>query len=218
MIVLVPTRGRPENIKALREAVDATAVGNPRFIFAVDVDDPKADAYVGLGEEFIIGGPARLGPWLNELALRYAPEDSIIGFMGDDHRPRTHAWDQKIELALTTPGIAYGNDLIQGPNLPTAAFISRQIIYELGYMVPPGLVHLYIDNAWKSLGEGIGRLRYLPEVVIEHCHPIANKGVEWDDGYKLNNGGDVMEADAKVFAEWVQNDLVPASARLRSLL
>lgn len=200
MIVIVPSRGRPQNIAQLRTAFNETATGQPRLVLAVDNDDPRLAEYLALGEETIVGDPTRLGPWLNLLGPRLAEDDGVVGFMGDDHRPRTNGWDQKIELAMTrSPRIVYGNDLIQGPNLPTAVFMSSQIITTLGYMLPPGLIHLFIDNAWKAWGDRADCLTYLNDVVIEHCHPIAQKGVEWDEGYTNANNQAVESADSETF-------------------
>lgn len=212
MILLVPSRGRPENIAALSEAIKETATTDPWLMVAVDDDDPTLDGYRNLELPGLYIGPSRrLGPWLNALAAMVGADDHVIGFMGDDHRPRSVGWDARIAEALApSPGIAYGNDLIQGPNLPTAAFMTSDIIKTLGYMVPEGLIHLEIDSAWKALGEAAGCLRYLPDVIIEHLHPIAGKA-EWDEGYVRANAGDVAGHDYAVFEQW-RREVLPIDA------
>lgn len=223
MLVIVPSRGRPGNVSSLIGAWRDTA-GVALLVIAVDEDDPALPEYRKLNlnpqMHLRVGRRLRLGGTLNEVAtdpniLEFAGRQSI-GFMGDDHRPRTQDWDLKIERALHElgAGVVYGNDLIQGPNLPTAAFISADIIRTLGYMVPPRLVHLYIDNAWKSLGEGMGRLTYLPDVVIEHMHPIAGKA-EWDAGYVEVNSGEMQQADHDAYDYWVATGLPMDIIKLR---
>jgi hypothetical protein len=121
---------------------------------------------------------------LNYAAVTTSPYSAVIGFMGDDHRPRTQRWDVKIsdELASKEIVLAYGNDLLQGHNLPTAVFMKSFVIEALGWMAPPVLKHMYADNFWYALGATHG-MSYMGDVIIEHLHPIANKA-KWDDGYR----------------------------------
>jgi len=83
---------------------------------------------------------------------------------------------------LRDPGIAYGNDLNVRELLPTAPFISSIIPRTLGWYALPACNHMFIDNAWKELGKGLGRLRYVNGVIIEHMHPTVKKS-SMDDGY-----------------------------------
>ena len=230
MLVIVPSRGRPDNIKALYEAFRETSTGSDTYlVVAVDEDDPKLDEYLALADSPYppayactqVGPRLRLGGTLNKTAAFAIEHDllgshNLIGFMGDDHRPRTRGWDVEIMQAhrVFGDGVVYGNDLIQGQNLPTAAFISTWIIRTLGYMVPPRLIHLYIDNAWKSIGEGMGRLTYLPDVIIEHMHPIAGKA-EWDAGYNEANSADINQTDHDTYDHWVATGLPMDIIKLR---
>jgi hypothetical protein len=133
------------------------------------------------------------------------PHD-IIGFMGDDHRPRSIAWDAQIQVAWERGGrVIYANDLLQGKNLPTQVALDARIVQRLGYMAPAVLTHLYVDNYWKSLGESLGALQYLPHVIIEHMHPVAQKA-EWDDGYRRVNDGSMYERDHKAFLKYVDDE------------
>jgi hypothetical protein len=131
---------------------------------------------------------------LNRYAARYASSYRALGFMGDDHRPRTWGWDARIsvELHRLGTGMVYGNDLFQRGNLPTAIAMTSNIPRALGYMVPGGLVHLYIDNAWLDLGRRVG-ITYLDEIVIEHVHPAAGKA-PMDEGYARVNS---LESEAE---------------------
>lgn len=215
MLYIVPSRGRPHNIAELIEAWEATRTCAQLWV-CVDNDDPEIEGYKALRNfpdwvRVFIGPRLRLGGTLNYytfIALNDQSSPSIIGFMGDDHRPRTPGWDEKILSALQVAGgtgVFYGNDLIQGVNLATAVAISADIIETLGYMVPPGMTHLYLDNAWMEMGKAVGSLIYLPDVVIEHVHPIAGK-VPWDEGYKEVNSGELYEVDQAMFHAWMTSD------------
>jgi len=232
MLVIVPSRGRPNNIVDLMQAWD-DADTNATLLVAVDDDDPELQKYKAILSivhddrfQLVIGPRLRLAGTLNAVAMSRVMRagtlsHDIIGFMGDDHRPRTPHWDHTIEDVVKSQGtsIVYGNDLIQGPNLPTAVFMTADIIKTLGYMVPPGLVHMYLDNTWKLWGhEGLGRLYYLQSTIIEHMHPIAGKSA-WDDRYIEVNAGSQYVADETAFNAYVNGDQWAADKqKLRGLI
>ena len=101
-------------------------------------------------------------------------------------------------------GLVYGNDLLQGEHLATAVGMTGNIVKALGGMTPPNMINLYLDNFWMKLGNDLGALRYLPNVVIEHLHPIAGKA-EWDEGYRAVNAEDVYSADEVEFWKYIQS-------------
>lgn len=228
LAVIVPSRGRPHNIARLLDAWDSTR--RPSTVTAelwviVDWDDPTRPAYEALltGERdyFDIYQPhpirRPIGPLVNDLARNLAYRAKRIGFTGDDHLPRTDCWDGAIVDALDTlgSGIVYGNDLLQGERLPTAAFMTSDIIRALDWMCPPTLEHLYIDDAWGEIGRGMNRLRYLPEVIIEHLHPHAGKA-EYDQTYAEANAPDRNDRDKAAFEAWRRDQLPRDLAKLRA--
>lgn len=212
MLVIVPTRGRPENVARLEQAIKDTETSRADFLYVVDHDDPKAAEYtrLGLSRLIVLHDRLRLGGTLNWAARKYADLYDAIGFMGDDHLPRTEAWDLRVLQALDvgtgglTPRVVYGDDLLQGANLPTAVFLHSRIVTALGYMVPPGMIHLYLDNFWKELGQALNGLVYLPEVVIEHMHPVAGKA-DWDDRYAEVNAPAMDMGDKVKFLDYKES-------------
>lgn len=214
--LVVTSRGRPDSWARLRKALALTTVGQVDLWLVLDDDDPTAGDYEPLGAAVKVG--PRLGHVgsLNEHCTRAAQWGyTIVGQMGDDHLPRTVGWDQRIRDALATPGIAYGNDLLQGANLPTAVFMHGAVIRAVGKFAPEGLWHLYADNYWRDLGQGAGCLRYLPDVIIEHLHPVAQKAA-WDATYEESNASAVDQADAHVWdayqAEHLHDDITRVKA------
>jgi hypothetical protein len=124
-------------------------------------------------------------------------------FMGDDHLPRTQNWDQAFIQALgINTGIVYGDDLLQGANLPTAFGMSRDLVVELQGMTFPGCVHLFFDNFVKQLGLDLNYLKYLPNVIIEHLHPVAGKA-EMDEGYARVNQPKWYEKDLLALQQYL---------------
>jgi hypothetical protein len=208
LVVIIPSRSRPENIHEVVKSFDETKTTSDLFV-VVDEDDPKLEDYFALLEKEVNiirvkpEGKGMARP-LNEAARFLMPHYRNFCFIGDDHRPRTEEWDKKFvaELDKLEIGLVYGNDLLQGRNLPTAVAMTGNIVKELNGMVPNGMVHLYLDNFWMKLGTDLGAITYLDDVIIEHMHPIAGKA-EWDDQYKAVNADDVYHTDAKAYSDYI---------------
>jgi glycosyltransferase involved in cell wall biosynthesis len=213
MCVVVPSRGRPENAERLAQAFKDTNTEADLYI-VIDNDDPKwneyakSENYKKLPADNKTGGCAKS---LNTgavylLDITKFPLYDCFVFMGDDHIPRTQGWDKAFIQALgQNTGIVYGDDLLQGANLPTAFGMSRDLVNELRGMTFPGCVHLFFDNFVKQLGLDLEYLKYLPDVIIEHLHPVAGKA-EMDEGYARVNQ-----------PKWYENDLLTLQKYLASM-
>lgn len=190
------------------------------MIVIVDDDDPKLDEYQSITDINLIVGPRRrLGPTLNHFGPEYAKTSRNIGFMGDDHVPRTEGWDVSMTEALDAlrVGVVYGNDLYQRESLPTAVAMTSNIVSTLGYMVQPGAIHLFLDNFWLALGRELRRITYLPDVIIEHMHPYFGRAT-MDDGYAEANSPQTWQHDEWTYNEWVRERMNSDIAALRALL
>jgi len=147
MCVVVPSRGRPENAERLAQAFKDTNTEADLYI-VIDNDDPKwneyakSENYKKLPADNKTGGCAKS---LNTgavylLDITKFPLYDYFVFMGDDHIPRTQGWDKAFIQALgQNTGIVYGDDLLQGANLPTAFGMSRDLVNELRGMTFPRL-------------------------------------------------------------------------------
>ncbi|MER7487970.1 hypothetical protein ABTY20_19090 [Streptomyces sp. NPDC126497] len=223
LAVIVPTRGRPQNASRLQQAFTDTDSLNAVPVFVLDADDPELPGYlarVGVGEITHVmihdgDGGTGMTAALNYAANVLADEYAALGFMGDDHLPRTAGWDAHVLGALAGPGpaVVYGNDLLQGEALPTAAFMPSRLVRALGFMAPPVLRHLYVDNFWLELGRTLGALRYLPDVVIEHLHPAAGKAA-MDERYAAVNATEADTADRAAWLAWRETRLPAALYRV----
>lgn len=223
--VIVPSRGRPGNVRRLITAWHDTGA-TARLVVGLDDDDEYLDAYLDACKELDtgdvwVGERLRMNGTLNSIVHRIHGPHDVIGFMGDDHLPVTPGWDDRIESAiddLDGVGIVYGDDGIQGPNLPTAVFMSASIVEALGYMAPPVLTHLFLDNYWRDLGRASGRLRYLPDVKISHLHPLAGKADD-DLTYQEANSGLMWETDQAAYEKFgIDGGIIADATKIRGLL
>jgi len=203
IVVITPTRGRPHKAADSYKAFLTTRQDpTSEMVFVVDKDDDTWDDYVKAKVPMVTydheGGG--MGPPMNVAALDYADKCSIIGFIGDDHRFVSMGWDVAIGRTLSNGGMAYGNDLAR-QDIPTAVFISSDIVKALGWFCLPGAKHLYLDNTWAQVGREAGCLTYLPDVIIEHVHAFFGKA-EMDEGYRRVNHPSMYAHDEQVYRDW----------------
>jgi hypothetical protein len=223
LVVIVPSRGRPEAARALATAFADTCTADTQLVLALDADDTTLDQYPAGPTQFV-GETKSMVEALNGAAAAYA--DALfgmtppfaLGFMGDDHRPRTRGWDTTYldTLSAVGTGIVYGNDLLQGRNLPTQCAMTADIVRALGYMAPPALRHMYVDNFWLELGRAADCIRYLPDVIVEHRHPVAGKA-EWDEGYRRVNDVAVYSQDEATFRDFLREQMPAAAEKVLAL-
>jgi predicted O-methyltransferase YrrM len=220
LAVIVPTRGRPDNIRKVIAAWDETNAWEcADLILATDADDPARDGYTRVLDEIsservekhvrVYQEPAwvPMVKKLNDAADTYASfhndRYTAIAFAGDDHLPRTKHWAAMYLAALDQlgTGMVYGDDGYQGAKLSTEWAVTADAVRALGRMVPAPVDHLYCDNAMMDLFGGAGALRHLPEVRIEHMHPAAGKATS-DAQYDKVNSREQYRGDRQKYDSW----------------
>ena len=212
-LVIIPARGRPDKAEfAFHELKRFSKISD----FMIGLDDDDADNYPEIdGVIREVNPRLKMNGTLNLLATKYADKYETITFMGDDHVVRTDGWDEKLYEPIKNRGfgISYGNDLFQGENLPTMVMMSTNIIKELGFMAPPKLIHLFMDNFWKVFGQVLGCLDYKGDVIVEHMHFMAGKS-KVDAQYQEVNSSDVSSHDALAFKEYAETQLKDDAIRV----
>ena len=231
--LIIPSRGRPEAaMHAAASALTNADLPNTQVVISVDGphDTEQHHAYLqipgNLGANVeVVSDPVHRGlvGTLNHRSAQVARTQLMkdhscgrgpdcqrvthIAFMGDDHRVRSCGWDHWLAKAAGEWGVAYGNDLLRGAELPTAVVMSADIVRVLGKMAPAELWHMYCDDYWAALGRELGSLTYLDDIVIEHMHPSAGKA-EVDESYLQTNSPEVYDADAAAWDTYLRTGLL----------
>lgn len=223
LAMICPTKGRPEAIRRMGDAWEATSggmQGGPddaaTLIWIVDADDPKLEDYWSELQMYPWMEVASIPEWrpmvpkLNWAARQCAQRFDKLGFLGDDHLPRSVGWSRLLAAAIDeqphSTGIVYGRDGYQDDKLPTWWAMSSNIVKALGRMVPADVQHLYCDNAVYQLGRASDSLVYRGDVLIEHMHPVAGKA-GWDEGHLRVNRNQQYIRDRLGFEAWVLDGL-----------
>jgi hypothetical protein len=233
LLIIIPTRGRPENAARVIEAWEATnAFEVASLLFAIDEDDPHKDEYL---ETILPTGPAApyrhdkvaltmrervpMAPRTNLEAALFADQFYALGSAGDDHLPETPGWAHTYlaELKALGSGIVYGDDGFQHASLCTEWAMTSDIVRKLdGRLIPAPVDHLYADNSVMELGKVSGMIRYLPHVKITHMHPAAGRA-QGDEGYDRVNARTQYAADGEKFKTWRRTQLPADISAVRAL-
>lgn len=234
LAILVPTRGRPENIRKVISAWDFTnAWDHADLVLIVDADDPEIGGYHSLQQETdhpdtgqALFQLAIMDEWvpmvhkLNKVADLFAQTKThwALGFAGDDHLPQTIGWAKRYLDVLRElgTGMVYGDDGYQGRKLSTEWAVTADVVRELGRMVPAPVEHMYCDNSMMDLFGGAKAMRHLPEIRIEHMHPYAGKA-ETDAQYDRVNHRDQFKKDRRAYESWLATGLGPDVVRVQNL-
>ena len=205
--ILVPSRGRPGNLRRLVDAIAKTATGEYRIYTRVDNDDPKVDEYLDIEGVNITRGPRILyGPSLNEI-WPLADKDGCthLAMFGDDVVPETVGWDKMLIDALGGRlGVAYGSDGMENlhvPDLPTHYVTQTAIARSLGWFCLPTLAHLFADNVARELAQGLGNFQYVPDAKVTHFHRWSKKAPD-DLTYQEANSHARYRHDKIAFEAW----------------
>lgn len=194
LLLVVPSRGRPQNISRLIDQMITTCRGDTTLLVGTDADDPTWPGYLQAMDR--PSSPVELlsethenlrqvVAWINKLAVPRTSEYRFIGHIGDDNVPETDGWDVAMMAELESKPFAFGNDLYpRAPgSLSCHVFTRSDVIRRLGYFGPPEIRHMYVDVAWMAWGTRCG-IAYRHDVLIPHKH--FTTGAPMDESYALS--------------------------------
>jgi len=220
-VILVPSRTRPQRFaKAIDSLRHHSTVSD--IVACLDEDDNALYPRIQ-GIKYEIGPkPEQLGvnEKLNRMANKYMDEYDYILWAADDTTVMTPGWDENLINAIkdVPMGISYPDDLAQRENLPSnGTCFDSNIVRTLGYLAPPELLHLYIDNFWKLLGTIMGTLRYCPEVILEHHHYAVHKAPV-DPLYSAINSPWMYEREKNAFIMYRMTNLSNDITKLKKAI
>lgn len=219
-LIITPTRKRLAGAQRLIDSVAATTTLKTDLILAVDEDDEQT--YAGklrlASNVKVVMGPRRTCiEWTNRIAAGPGRNYRALASFGDDHEPLTYGWDATMLGAIKEmggTGIVYGDDTLQGVNLPTAPVVSSDIPDVLGWLMYPGFGHFFADNVWLDIARGAGCLRYLPQVIIRHYHFMF--GASAPDATYLE-AAPAWAADEPAYLSWQKNGMAADVEKVRAL-
>lgn len=171
------TRSRPDNCKRFINAWIETNASTPVYV-RIDDDDPFLENLKNLPwpKEFkiVVGKREGLRAAMQEMYIKN-PNELWYGLLADDLVPRTKHWDIMLSKKASNTNISYPNDLGGKPKLPTHPVVGGDLTRALGWFGFPVVQHLYVDTVYKFLGNELGNLYRMDDVIVEHVHPFWKK-------------------------------------------
>ena len=202
MTWIMPTYGRPRRL----DGIFAAPGGMPDDLLVyLNEGDPKFAEYLtvcrrrGLRFEVMPLG-SRVGDVYRHFAVRRPFEETFFGLVMDDNWPVTPGWWKTLEEAAGERHIAHSVDPSDPSPIPGAVCFGGRLVHAMGTLAPGGLMHNYVDNAWRKIGEDFGLLRPRPDVLVEHAH-WTRGGAEKDATYE--RGSRDIEVDGARYQAWL---------------
>lgn len=196
-MLAVPSRGRPQNIARLRDALKDTCQAETDLLVGLDLDDPAWREYPDGVSYRSRPDLHKVTAWTNYLVSLELENYRAFGQIGDDNVPRTPGWDAAIMAALEKTPFAFGNDqypLREPGTLSCHVFMRAEVVKTLGYFGPPSIAHMYVDVAWFAWGTACG-ITYLHDVLIPHLHYTTGQSGH-DQTYAVSYAGTSNDLDA----------------------
>jgi glycosyltransferase involved in cell wall biosynthesis len=183
--IILPTRGRPENLKRMINSILITATypENIEMCFRVDSDDIESiKTLITLSEKININIKIGTkyqchGYYWNE-AWEMASND-VLQMSGDDFVYHTKGWDVEVLKEINKYDdkmvMVYGRDGIQEGKLATHHFMHRRWHEAIGQFVQLRTKVFYHDTGNDVLATKIGRRCYRSDLYFEHLHWTSKK-------------------------------------------
>ncbi len=186
--LILPTRNRTALVHRALDSIVQTAEYPEKLeiVLYIDSDDLESHEidHPTLNLIKLIQPRARMGHMTQTCFA--ASKGRYVMLFNDDVLCRTRRWDEVIRRRFERFGddvaLVWGNDLFRGAAIPSHPILPRTVCDILGGICPRSYhrdyidVHLY-DVFCQLRRLGHDRLLYLPDLVFEHLHPEAGKGI-----------------------------------------
>ncbi len=201
--IICPTYGRPKSFNQIFENWQQHNTDLSDFYFVFEENEVHLQQQTQAKSIIAPSGTRGMVRPLNFAANILSQHYKYILFVGDDHRFRTADWDAQFIQAfenLNGTGYVYAPEGYHNENLATACAFSSNIVRAIGYACLPTLKHLFVDVYWMDMMAELGKA-YLPNVFIEHMHPVYGKS-NWDENYTAVNDTAIGEHDKQTYEHW----------------
>jgi len=209
--IMCPSRERSHKIKECIDCFYDNSSGLADLIISIDDDDSHKEKYreiVGQKGVLVEGPSMKCCPKLQWTFDNYVKDDKdivVTGFIGDDTLCRTPRWDEKVLEEVDKMkgwGILHVNDLYTKERHAIHTFMTTNIPRAMGYFAHEGLIHVFIDNMWDTLGRKSGLMKFTPDIIFEHMHPANGHG-GLDRIYNEGNSRLAYSEGQRVYDEWI---------------
>ncbi|MBU6382747.1 MAG: glycosyltransferase [Verrucomicrobia bacterium] len=209
---VLPTYDRPERAQKTLDSIAQSGCTTPGLVY-IDGNQKYPALHLPKGwsvwqNELNRGVCAAL----NDVFARF-PNCPWYGFMSDDSLVRTPFWDQRLLAQMDDYSIVHSADGWRSEErIHGAVVFGGELLRALQWWVPDGLVHSFCDDVWESIAHALHLRRYVPEVMVEHCH-FGNQKAPVDFSYL--KAYQSFDQDQQAFLKWKEMDFQAAIERVQ---
>lgn len=201
--VIVPVMRRPQNVDRLVASLHAST-DLADIYFVVDHDDEaEMEAVMDNPDCHMIVNYSDSRTFATKCNLGYRETDEPwCLFVGDDVRFHPGWAEEALWVGQSAAFVStndLGNRSVMRGLYAVHPMIARWWLDSHGASWDgPGTVchegynHWYVDREWSAVAQKAGQFEFAPRAIIEHMHPIFNKGVK-DDVYQLGQSSNQMD-------------------------
>jgi hypothetical protein len=205
-LTIVGSRNRPDKtVECFEQLKKVSHISD----FLLLINEDQQDLYPDIDGVKRVVVPASWGNTSTAKVNYFVDQKLFTGYftvsgIDDDCRVTTDGWDLLLSLPLRAKGygVSWGNDTIQNGRIPTKWTMTVNIIEALGFVAPPGLIHLFVDDFLARIGKELNSAHYAPNVMMEHHHWL-NKKAEMDETYMESASRETWEHDERIWNEYI---------------
>lgn len=220
-LAVVGSRGRPHNVQRCFDQLKKVSHISD---FMLLINEDQQDLYPVIEDVTTIIVPKSYGTTSCAKGNYFVDQKLYKGYftvsgIDDDTIVTTDGWDLLLSLPLKAKGygVSWGNDTIQEGRVPTKWTMTTNIIDALGFLAPPGLIHLFTDDLYARIGKELNSAHYAPHVMMEHHHWL-NKKAEMDETYMETASRETWEHDERVFTQYMTGQFHDDIERVKQAL
>ncbi len=192
--ILVPSRGRPEQLKRMIESARKTAYKEVKLFLAISPEDELAYQSInGNTRKYIMPDnmpTAHKWNLLAEEAMRNT--DNTLFMVGaDDMVFTTPGWDEAVinhYNALVKQQHVYHLQDSRDKDGTPHPIMTREYIEAMGYLVPPMFLHWYIDTWTVELAKQLKVFTHLTDYELIHDKP-SDRGLSDETFNRIRSFG-----------------------------
>jgi glycosyltransferase involved in cell wall biosynthesis len=193
ILVRMPTRGRHAQAIHVLDLYRGMAGRPIEMEVVVDFDDDSVTSevlfrYHALGARVCFGAHKSKIEACNGGAFQ---DWDILLLASDDMVPVADGWASRIEELFQEhwphfDGAIWQDDGYAHDRVCTLSIMGRRLYEKFGYVYHPSYKSVFCDDEYGETLKALGRIVYVPEMLIEHHHPAAGKG-KTDELYVKND-------------------------------
>ncbi|MDE2022096.1 MAG: hypothetical protein KGI71_04295 [Patescibacteria group bacterium] len=202
---ILPTRRRVSTLKRFFAAAVANGLSTPGRVLVnqnelQELRDEYATVALPDGWE-ILPSPFDSICETNRGALPLYKHLDWVGLVTDDVVPETPDWDRKLLEWHDGRTVVTCDDGTSAPKRMCGAHIFPMALCRVvGFWVPSGFHHMFVDDLWEDLYGSAGAWRVRMDVVVRHLHPWITGKV--DDTHNHSYREDRKQIDLELYRQW----------------